>query len=264
MTGAFGGAALLILKMAICAVIAFAGGWWILSAWFDRRLTGLEVLLLTAGLLAIMVFSVPLAMSGGPGVLVLLGVVVGSGWLFRTLARRAEAKLTERLDEKEIAKYQEAVRTHPGNPHAHSLLGDTYRHIGDLELAIEQYQAAVTIDPSLKQERYWLERLRAEVERRERKEMSCPQCGEVRPKRASVCPECGRAYSTLETWAHAYRVLGPGERAAVGGLVLAALAIIAATALLAPKAFKLMAVAALVAGPIAIIIQSVRGQRRTG
>ena len=263
MIGTFGLAVAVIIKIAICAVIAFAGGFWILSAWFDRKLAGREALILAAGLLAAMFFSVSLAMRGGPGVLVLLGVVVGSAWLFRTLARRAEAKLKDNLDEAEIAKYQEAVRTHPGNPHAHSLLGDTYRQIGDLELAIEQYQAAVTIDSSLKQERYWLERLRAEVERRERKEMCCPQCGEVRPKGAPVCPACGRAYSTLETWAHTYRVMGPGERAAAGGLTLGALAIIAATALLAPRAFRVIAVVALVAGPIAIIIQSVRAGRRT-
>jgi len=264
MIGAVGPAVAVIIKMVICAVIAFAGGLWILGAWFDQRLAGREALLLAAGLLAAMFFSVRMAMRGGPGVLLLLGVVVGSALLFRTLARLADAKLKESLDEAEIAKFQEAVRTHPGNPHAHSLLGDTYRQIGDPELAIEQYQAAVTIEPSLKQERYWLERLRAEVERRERKEMSCPHCGEVRPKSSAACPECGRAYSTLETWAHAYRVMGPGERAAVGGLVLGALAIIAATALLAPRAFRVIAVVALFAGPIAIIIQSVRVRLRTG
>jgi ABC-type Fe3+-siderophore transport system permease subunit len=58
--------------------------------------------------------------------------------------------------------------------------------------------------------------------------------------------------------------MGPGERAAVGGLVLGALAIIAATALLAPKAFRVIVVVALFAGPIAIIIQSVRVRRRMG
>ena len=50
MMGAIGPAAIVIINIVLCAVIAFAGGFWILSAWFDRRLAGREMLILAAGL----------------------------------------------------------------------------------------------------------------------------------------------------------------------------------------------------------------------
>jgi tetratricopeptide (TPR) repeat protein len=264
MGGALATAMAMVLKMVVCAAISFVGAYWILSAWFDRRIAGREALVLATGLAVLQFYAVSLALHGGAGILLLLGTVGGAGLLMRRLSRRSAEKISERLDEQEITRYLEVIDREPENAVAHSLLGDTYRRIGRLELAVGEYEEAVRLDPSLREERYWLERLRADLERRSRKEMSCPRCGALRPKRALECPECGRPYSSIETWSHTIRVMEPRRKAMWFGLGVGALIAVAAMLALAPGKMKLAAVIVLVLTPIAMMIVSARIRRTTG
>lgn len=251
-------------KMVVCAVIAFFGSYWILSAWFDRRISGREAILLALGLLVLTFFGVSLAVRSGSGILLLAAAVFGTALTLRQLARGAERRIGESLDMAEVAKYQEAVANYPDNPHAHSLLADTYRGMDEIELALQEYEAALEIDASLKQERYWAEKLKTDLERRGRRGMSCPRCGALRPRKAAVCPECGRLYSTAETWWHALSVMDPYRKAILLGIGGGAVAAIAAIVSLAPGTMKLAATLILVLAPVAIIIMSVRMRRHTG
>jgi len=261
--GDFAVAMTVVMKLAICAIISFIGGYWILSGWFDQRISGREALLLALGLLVFQFFAVSLVMRGGPGILALFGVVFGGGLLFRELTRRAERRLGESLDGEEIARYQRVLEVEPENPIAHSLLADTYRRMGRVEPAVAEYETAVRLNPSLREERYWLERLRRELERRGRKEMSCPRCGEARPRRAAACPECGRLYSTVETWGHALRVMEPSRKAIWLGVGAGAFAAVLGVIAMAPGRMKLAALLTLFLAPLAGMVIRARMRRTT-
>jgi tetratricopeptide (TPR) repeat protein len=185
----------LVGKMVICAIIACAGALWILSAWFDRRLLTWEATLLVLGLSVAVLFCVPLAMRGTTGALLLLIAVLGMALLLRGLSGRAERKLAEGLDAEDISKYQTAVEQYPENPHAHSLLADVYRRVGQLELAAPEYEEALRLDPSLKEERRWLQWVTAKSELRGEQGALCPRCHAVRPAHAPACPVCGHSES---------------------------------------------------------------------
>ena len=94
----FGEAFGFVFTIAICAFIAFAGGMWILSGWFDRRLSGREAFLLGLGLLALMFYSISLAISGGPGILILFSVVFGTALVLRSVAWYADRSTEKRLE----------------------------------------------------------------------------------------------------------------------------------------------------------------------
>jgi tetratricopeptide (TPR) repeat protein len=193
-----GTAIFMVGKMVICAIIASAGALGILSAWFDRRLLTWEALLLAAGLIVLMFHSVPLAMESGSGILILLVAVAGMALVLRGLSGRVEQRLGKGMDEEDVGRYRAVVEQHPENPHAHSLLADTYRRVGELELAAREYEEALRIDPSLKQERYWLQWLGVQSELRKGKNASCARCQAVRPARTPTCPTCGHSESALE------------------------------------------------------------------
>jgi len=254
----FGAAFSLVLSMAICAAIGFAGGHMILSALFARKITGREAFLLASGLLVLLFLCVSMALRGGPGVILLLLAVAGAALAFRLLALAADRRLTKGIVEEEIAKYQHAMEVDPSNTAAHSLLADTYRRIGQLEPAIEEYQAALSLDSSLRQERYWLERLRREVESGGQKELLCPRCGTPRPQGAGECQECGRMYSAWEVRRHAFGLMPPGRRAAVAGVAVGAMSVLLAIIVLAPGAMKLMGLMVVLLVPAAVFILTAR------
>ncbi len=187
-----GTAIFLVGKLVICAIIASAGALGILSAWSDRKLYAWEAVLLAVGLIILMLHSVPLAMENGSGILILLAAVAGMALVLRGISARAERRLGKGLDEEDVSRYREVVEQHPDNPHAHSLLADTYRRIGEFDLAADEYEAALRIDPSLKQERYWLQWLNAQLELRQEGASCCAHCHAVRPARMPTCPACGR------------------------------------------------------------------------
>jgi tetratricopeptide (TPR) repeat protein len=252
------------LKIVIAALIGFAGGFWILSALFDRRISAREAVALAAGLFFVIFFSVSLMLRGGPGLLFLAAVVFGSALFVRELGRLADRKMAAGLDRAEIAECREAVRLHPDNPHAHSLLADVYRRVGNHQLAAEEYEAALELDASLKQERYWLRRMRTEIERAMSKDMACPRCGTTRRGREAECAECGRLYSSLETWRHEFRVMDAGRRALWLGSALGAAAVVVGVLSWAPGAAKLMSAGVLIALPLFVMLVSTRMRRRTG
>ncbi len=225
--------------MAVCAAIGFAGGYMILSALFARKISGREAFLLTVGLLVVLFFSVSMMLRGGPGILLLLVLVGGAALLLRALARAADRRIAKGLVEEEIAKYKEALEIDPDNAAAHSLLGDTYRQLGRIESAVEEYEAALGLDPSLRGERYWLERLRSELELRGQKELLCPRCRTPRPEGAGSCLECGRIYSAWEVWRHAFRTMEPTRQAIVAGIGVGAAGVIFAIVVLAAIAIFL-------------------------
>jgi len=263
-TGAFPQAFAIVFLMSVCAVTAFLAGYWILSGWFDRRIRGTEAVLLLCGLLVLMCVTVSMVARGGPGAPVMILAVAGFALLGRALVRRADRRLADAIDREEIAKYEKGLAADPNNVAAHSLLADTYRRLHDHARAIEKYEAALRLDPSLKEERVWLERSRAELERRQRKDLRCPRCGFPRPARAPDCPECGRLYSSVETWAHAFRVMSPMRKAGWVGLGVGASGAAIAVALLAPGVAKLVGLAAVLLAPVMLIIISLRARRTTG
>ncbi len=260
----FGEAFLMALKMIVCSGICFTGAFWILANWFDRRISGREGVLLLAALAALMSYATSLTFRGGPGIIILAAVVFGGAAGLRLLAGRAERRLTSQLDEDEIAKYRQAIEDYPENPYAHSLLADVYRRLGRRELALAEYQAALDIDPSLRQESYWLERMRTEMEREARKQMACPRCGTPRQERQLACQECGRPYSSIETWSYAYRVADSRKKALWLAVAVGTLIVAGATAVFAPGTAKVGALAAVVVAPVVLIAMSRRIRQRTG
>jgi len=263
-SGNFFAAFVLVFQMVICAAIGFAGGYMILSALFARKISGREAFLLTMGLFAVLFFSVSMMLRGGPGMLVLLVVVAGTACLFHALARAGDRRIAKGLVDEEIARYKEALEIDPDNTAAHSLLGDTYRRLGQLERAIEAYEAALRLEPSLRAERYWLERLKSELERREEKELLCPRCRTPRPEGAGSCPECGRVYSAWEVWRHAFRTMEPTRQAIVMGVSVGAAGVILAIVVLVPGATKLVSIMVLLLAPAAVFLFTARAGRKGG
>lgn len=243
------------------AGISFAGVFWIVSAWFDRRLSGGQAVLLLVGLLSLEFLTMGLA---GPGVLLLGTAVFGAGALAWAIFRIRERRLADSFDEEDTARCRAALEFDPKNVAAHSLLGDIHRRRGELEQAIEEYRDALRLDPSLGPERFWVRRLQQDLERRGRRDMACPRCGALRPEKVDACPQCGRLYSSLETAGHALRTMSRGRRAALAAL--AALVPVGLTVLGArsPKALGIVLLASFCLGCIAAIILSMRARRRTG
>lgn len=260
----FGLAFAMVFKIVICALIGFASGLWILSGWFSRRLRGREALLLALGLFFLMFYSISLALRGGPGILILAGVVFGAALLLRGLARHADRSIARRLDDADIAKYKDAVEQYPDNPHAHSLLADVYRRLGRHSLAAAEYELALEIDPSLKEERHWLEKMRAEIESHASRHMSCPRCGTERQDAELECRECGRPYSSVETWRHGFRTMEPSKKALAAIIGLAVTVALVALIALVPGAGTLVGVGALLEVPLVVIVISARMRRRAG
>ncbi|MFB3879953.1 MAG: tetratricopeptide repeat protein [Armatimonadota bacterium] len=254
----------LAAKMVACALIAFAGCYWILANWFDQRLSGRETLLLMLGLLSLTSYAVSLLFSSGPGVAVIAAVVFGGAGALRVLAAWSDRRLADHLDEDEVAKYKQAVEDYPDNPYPHSLLADVYRRLGQREDAIAEYEAALALDPSLREERYWLGRIQTELDREAGKVMACPRCGALRRGKEAACAECGRPYSTVETWSHRFRRMEARGKAVWLGGALGALIVLGATAALAPRAMKAAAVVAAVLLPLAVMAISMRMRRSSG
>lgn len=260
----FGAAFAVVFDIVICAFIAFAGAYWILSGWLDRRLSGREAFALGFGLLALLFYSISLALGNGPGILILAGVVFGAALLLKGLARYADRSITKQMDDTDIAKYQQAIEQYPDNPHPHSLLADVYRRLGRNALAAEEYTLALELDPSLKEERYWLEKMRTEIENSQSRQMSCPRCGTARRGAELECLECGRPYSSIETWRHGFRTMEPAKRAIWLAFALAAAAAVVAVAVFVPGSGALLVTGVLLAGPIVLLVLSIRLRRRDG
>jgi tetratricopeptide (TPR) repeat protein len=241
MLDSFAAALMIVFRLLFCTLVSFAGALWILSAWFDRKISGREAGLLLIGLLGLMFIVVSLSLYGGLGMTLVVAVVLGATLLIRLLAAYNERRLDVALEERDI---------------------DTYRKRDDLERAIEHYEAALGLDPTLKPERYWIDRLQAEIERRGRRDISCPRCGTMRPANAATCPECGRWYSATETWAHTFRVMGTSRKAAWVAVGASALGAIAAVSVLVPSALKLMAVLAVVLAPAVAFAIGLQERRR--
>lgn len=255
---------LMVFRMALCAIIAFPGAWAIVAALLDRKISGREAVVFGVGLLVVMAWAMALAMRGWLGVALMAGVIGGVWGAVRTLAAASDRLLGRDIQDEDIGRYQAALEFDPNNVAAHSLLAETYRRAGKLELALQEYEAALRLDPSLVKERYWVGRLQAEIEAGRRSEVLCPRCGAPRPPGAVVCPECGRPYSSLELWAHALRRMEPARKAALllagaGGLVA-----IGAVAMMSPAFAKVLAVLVFFGAPLALLIVSIRSRRQMG
>lgn len=244
-----------------CAVITFAGAYWSVSAWFDRKITGLQLTLLLGAVLVLEFVAIAL---GGMGVLVLAAGVFGAAALFRCLAAVTDRRLSDSLTREDIARYQAAIGFDAKNVAAHSLLADTYRRLGKAELAVEEYRAALRLDPSLQSERYWVQQLELQLARRATRQMACPRCGTLRPQGAEVCPECSRWYSTAETAAHAVRTMPPGRKLRLAAIIALGILTLLVAAALAPRAIGWAVLAVSVLAPVGIIVLSVRANRRMG
>lgn len=245
-------------KIVFCALVSFVGAFLILSAWFDRKISGTEAGLLLVGLLSIQFVGIWLSIQGGLGLLVITAVVLGMPIVFYVLGKHADRRMVKSFDEEDIAGYQQAMQIDPKNVAAHSLLAEVYRRQGKLEAAIEEYRAALQLAPTLQAERYWVQRLEAQIEAQARAEMTCPRCNTPRPAQADTCPECGRLYSTVEKSAHAFRTMPVSRKAAWATLVAAVFAGLVALSAVAPGILLLLCVVVVFAAPLTVIIINAR------
>jgi len=198
--GMVGTAAILLMKVALVSFLAGGGAYWILSAWMNRALSATEAVMLMIGLILVTFFLVSYALSQGFGavfamLLLIAAAVVGMSHYSRV----ADRKLSQRFDDEDIATYREALELDPTNAAAHSLLADLYRRREQYELALQEYEEAVRIAPTLQEERYWVGRLKDKLSGIERggkipgEEMDtpCPVCRAIVPAYAERCQECG-------------------------------------------------------------------------
>lgn len=264
MAGNFAIALMLVLKMAICAVIAFAGGYLIISGFAARKISGREALVLAVGLCVLLFVCVALTLRGGAGILILFAAVGGSALLFAVLARLADRRVARGLFDEEMDRYMQALELDPENVAAHSLLADAYRRMGKLEKAVEEYEEAVRLDPSLREERYWLERLRAKLAGEESRDLLCPRCRTPRPDKAAECPDCGRMYSAWEVWRHKLQTMDPTHQAILTAVGVGAVAVALAATALAPGLLKLLGVIVVLLAPVAAFILMGRAGGRAG
>ncbi len=253
-----------VLMMSVCILLSFGSVYWILSSWFARRMYGWQAILLLVGVLIVMYFSIILVMSGNPvGMAMPIGLLV-AGLIGRAVSEWADRRQYDSFDEEDIAKYQAAIEIDPRNVAAHSLLADTLRRMERLAEAIPEYQAALALDPSLKEEKYWLERCRTRLERGGRpEEMTCPRCGVARTPEQNVCPECGRIHSTLEMWVHSFRLMTPAQRALWSLVGAAAITLVLAVGALVPNGGRLLLILGLLASSTVMLIASYHDRRRS-
>lgn len=264
MLGALPDAMMLAGKIVFCALISFVGAFLALSAWFDRKISGSETAILLTGVLVVQFIGFSLSLRGGPGMLLLAVAILGTPLIFYGLAKVSDKRLVTSFDEEDIAKYRAALDFDPKNIAAHSYLADTYRRQGKLSEAIEEYKAALQLDPSLKNERYWVQRLGIQLESAARKEMVCPRCNSLRVGEAQVCPECGRLYSTVETSMHAIRALPLGTKIGWAALVAAAFGGLIALVALVPVALIYVVVAGAFIAPLTVVVLDARRRRASG
>jgi len=264
MAGAAGMAFVLVGLIAICAGLGFVGVFWALSAWFDRRLRGYEAALLVSGMMVLMCIAVVMTMKGSAAGILLLVGALACGLVGRVVLEWMDQRHSRLLDEEDVAKYREALAVDPNNVAAHSLLAEIYRQRGNVETAMEEYEAALRLDPSLKPERYWLERLRSELDRGDRGEMACPRCGTLRTGRETVCQQCGRWYSTLEIWGHAFHVMPAWRKTLWTAVGAGALTICMLVVVVIPGGGRLLTVLALFAAAIGMLIVGFLERRRRG
>jgi tetratricopeptide (TPR) repeat protein len=181
-------AALLLSKIIPCTAIAFGGTYWVLAAWFDHRLSGVEAAVLLASLLVFDVIGIRLTLLSGIVsfllLMLLIAVVVVSGLCY---LKRMNRRQHEQFDAADIATYLKALDLDPKNAAAHSFLAKIYRRQGKLELALQEYQAAVQLEPSLQEERFWVARLKEELSG----ERHCPNCGVIGTAEEGCCQGCG-------------------------------------------------------------------------
>jgi len=253
-----------VLMMSVCIFLSFGSVHWILSSLFARRMYGWQAILLLVGVLIVMYFSITLVTSGNPlGMVMPIGLLV-VGLIGRTVSEWADRRQYDSFDEEDIAKYQAAIEIDPRNVAAHSLLADTLRRMGKLTEAIPEYQAALALDPSLKEEKYWLERCRRRLERGGRpEEMTCPRCGAARTRAHDVCPECGRVYPTLEIWVHSFRLMTPAQRAVWSLVGAAAITVVLAIGALVPNGGRLLLILGLFISSIVMLVVSYCDRRRS-
>jgi len=253
----------MVLMMSVCILLSFGGVHWVLSSWFARRIHGWEAFLLLAAIVGAMYFAIVLVMSGNPMGMAIPLVALGAGLVGRALFEWSDRRQRDSFDDEDIARYQAAIQMDPKNVAAHSLLADTWRRMGRLEEAIKEYQGALDLDASLKEEKYWLEQCRLQLERRGRPaEVTCPRCGIPRTAGETVCPQCGRCHSMWETWAHAFRGMAPAHRAVWSVVGAAAVTLVLAIGALVPGGGRLLVVLGLFASAAIMLVASYHDRRR--
>jgi hypothetical protein len=186
-------AAALLVRVVLCSAVCGGGGYWVISAWANRRLSATEAVTLLAGVVVFMFVGVRLALLASTGVFMLFVALLAAGAFgLHSYSSFVDRRMHQQFDEEDIAKYRAALELDPKNAAAHSFLAKTYRRQGRLDLALAEYQAALRIDPSLQEERYWAARLRRELEEAARREAQCRHCGAIGPPADGLCQGCGR------------------------------------------------------------------------
>ncbi len=252
-----------ILMMGVCVFLSFAGVHWIMASWFARRIRGWEALSLLGVMLGVLYFSVSLVFNGNPLGMFIPPAALLAGLLARVILELLDRRRYEQFDEEDLHRYRDAIAQDPKNVAAHSLLADLLRRMGRLEEAIAEYQAALDLDGSLKEEKYWLEHCRKELERRAPgAEMTCPRCGAVRRRGEPECYECGRAYSTWETWKFAFLTMAPFQQALCSVILVTAMVVLLAFAALIPGGGMTLIIIGMFASSTFMLIVSYRERRR--
>ncbi|MEA3401194.1 MAG: tetratricopeptide repeat protein [Armatimonadota bacterium] len=179
-----------ILALLILGCIALFGwaifrlfGMWIT----DKVISGWEFVLILSLMLALLGGT----LMGGPvaiGLFLLLMVVC---LLITVMPLATQEVGTRRLEAQDIARYYEALERQPDVPFPHRKLGEIYEQRGDLDRAIEHYQAYVEIHSGSADIQRRLERCLDARRRRDMHMQRCPVCGAYSPQDAVRCTECG-------------------------------------------------------------------------
>jgi tetratricopeptide (TPR) repeat protein len=140
-----------LIRTVLAAMIFFATAYRVVTALFEREIGGFGGLVLLGGLFALVTAAIT-NLNSSWYFLYLLAMFVWLAVAFVLPAIVMERERTKMLRE-DLEKALQGVAFDPLNVAAYCVLADTYRKMGNLDLAIENYQKALELQPTLKREK---------------------------------------------------------------------------------------------------------------
>jgi len=140
----------------IVAVSIFAAtGYRVITALFEREVGDLGGIILLGGLLGLTAMAIT-HLDSQYFFFFLLGMFIWLGLAFLLPAAFMERE-RQRMIREDLTRAQQGIDFDPNNVAAYCMLADTYRKMGELDLAIANYRKALELQPTLKRERQRLE-----------------------------------------------------------------------------------------------------------
>jgi hypothetical protein len=147
-----------LVKMIVVGLIFFATGYRVVTALFEREISASGGLILIGGLIGLAAGAVS-SIDNESSLLFFLSLVGMFAWLGAALVIPEiflERERKKMLNE-DLTRSLQGIAFDPNNVAAYCMLADTYRKMGKLDLAIENYRKALELDPTLKREKLRLE-----------------------------------------------------------------------------------------------------------